>query len=241
MQDRHITYTMPYRVLRAAPLLALLDKSGHPTWPERTDVCCWHCCHPFDNVPATLPVKYKEGRGFLVKGIFCSFACAKAHNLESACSLKEVRNTWLFHMTFKLWKANPAVAKGSFPGIRAAPPRTFLKMFGGDMTIEEFRNPDPVELHRLLDPPFTMEVIQQVHCVYAINERERSMKKNSVSREPTVREGGDRSAKKDAEPQRLSLKRSRASSDPKNSLDKFLGIKRTASRAPTVPIASVKK
>eukprot|EP00899_Mesostigma_viride_P001369 jgi/Mesvir1/11232/Mv22596-RA.1 len=142
-------------------------------------------------------------------------------------------------MTFKLWKANPKVSGASFPGIRAAPPRTFLKMFGGDMTIEEFRNPDPVELHRLLDPPFSMEVIQQVHCVYAINEKDRSMKRSAIVREPTVREVDPK--RRESDPPKLALKRSRATADPKNSLDKFLGIKRTKSRVPTVAMGDVKK
>eukprot|EP00899_Mesostigma_viride_P005172 jgi/Mesvir1/14656/Mv05324-RA.1 len=159
---------------------------------------------------------------------------------------RELRNAWLFSMLMQLWRADPARAKGSFPGVRAAPPRTCLKMFGGDMTIEEFRGVDPFELHRILDPPFSMDVIQQVHCVYAINEKSRSTKRDAVVREPTVRDPADSKKRRDAEQAKLALKRPRPSSNPKHSLDKFLThpakrpVTAAGARAPTVAVPPLK-
>eukprot|EP00899_Mesostigma_viride_P000412 jgi/Mesvir1/10371/Mv10571-RA.1 len=229
-----VSYSAPYKVLRAAPLRALLEKGRRDAWPERTDVCCWHCCHPFDGVPAALPVGYKQGKGFLVKGVFCSFACAKSYNMDASGAQRELRNMWLFDMMLKLWRSNPDRRRHSFKGVRPAPPRTCLKMFGGDMTIEEFRGADPLELHRLLDPPFSMDVIQQVHCVYAINEKARTTKRDAVVREPTVRDPAESKKRRDAEQAKLTLKRPRPSANPRHSLDKFLS--KGGAKAPTVPI-----
>eukprot|EP00899_Mesostigma_viride_P027318 jgi/Mesvir1/7771/Mv11714-RA.1 len=136
-------------------------------------------------------------------------------------------------MTLRLWRMNKNRPQGSFPGVKPAPPRMALKMFGGDMTIEEFRNTNPLETHALLNPPFSMEVIQQVHCVYDINERDRTMRRDPVRRENPSTFVGDSRADEDRKRKKgesgaLALKRGKPSSDPKNSLDKFLGIKRTA-------------
>ena len=49
-------------------------------WIDKTDVCCWWCCHKFDSIPVGLPVDYNAKlRKFRVKGVFCSFACMLAN------------------------------------------------------------------------------------------------------------------------------------------------------------------
>ena len=121
-------------------------------WPASTDQWCWHCCHPFEGQPLPLPIKYDDRMdAFHVMGTFCSWACMKTHNWESPSYMKSVvvNNITLFHKR----------CTGALRPIRSAPPRQALKVFGGMMTIDEFRAaadspthytvvPDNVIVHR---------------------------------------------------------------------------------------------
>ena len=115
-------------------------------WPQRTDTWCWWCCHPFDGSPLPLPFKYDSRRDvFHVMGTFCSWACMKAYNSDSASYLKNVTatNITLFHKR----------CTGRLAGVHPAPPRITLKVFGGTMTIDEFRAASAHDsTYRLLPP-----------------------------------------------------------------------------------------
>lgn len=101
------------------------------TWPTHTDVCCWHCCHPFEGPPVPLPTSYDSRLdAFGVVGTFCSFSCAKAYNYDS-----NKTHVATMHLITLLRKR----ATGVVGGIVPAPPRRMLQMFGGPMSIEEFR------------------------------------------------------------------------------------------------------
>lgn len=106
--------------------------------PDKTDVWCWWCCHPFDGVPRFMPTKYDEQRQrYKVTGNFCSWGCAKAFMLYDSSYV--LRNS-LSMLTSLIRKIN-----GSYYNFPTAPPRSALKVFGGTMTIEEFRNRDKNE------------------------------------------------------------------------------------------------
>jgi hypothetical protein len=61
----------------------LYDFIHNKEWLHKTDVCCWWCCHDFNTVPLGLPLEYKKKiNKFLVKGVFCSFACMLSYNNE---------------------------------------------------------------------------------------------------------------------------------------------------------------
>lgn len=114
------------------------EDRGRPTWPVKTDVCCWWCCHTFDTVPIPLPIEYESRtREYKVHGTFCSWSCAKAYNIAS-------NNPHWGHRSFLLYmlylKNNPGMdASSKLKGIVVAPARTTLKMFGGGLSIKRFR------------------------------------------------------------------------------------------------------
>ena len=111
----------------------LLREFHTETWPLHTDVCCWWCCHPCNTRPIGLPVKQVKDV-FIVKGCFCSFSCALAyaHGRSNSELLKEKPLLLYMHkiLTGGNMTANP---------LQRAPQRELLQMFGGPMTIEEFR------------------------------------------------------------------------------------------------------
>jgi len=110
----------------------MYDFVHNEKWLETTDVCCWWCCHSFDSVPIGLPMDY-NGK-FRVKGVFCSFSCMIAYKNEKHLYSKD-------HLIKFLYKRlTGTMLKDSLFILKPAPPRCSLKMFGGELSIEEFRN-----------------------------------------------------------------------------------------------------
>lgn len=120
-------------------------------------ICCWWCCHTFNEIPIKLPITY-ENQQFQAYGHFCSYNCACSY-LFNAPEYQDKR--WsiysLLHLMFK------QTNNGKVIKIRSAPPRQDLKMFGGSLSIEQFRkcNLNHDKEFKLLIPPMTM-VIPQV-------------------------------------------------------------------------------
>jgi hypothetical protein len=109
-------------------------------WPEKCDVCCWWCCHTFENSPCTLPVKYDSARKrFTFVGLFCSWNCVKSYNYEKNDHLKYERAGLITLLIQQMYGINKAI------NIKAAPPRQTLKMFGGYLDIDTFRDPTNVD------------------------------------------------------------------------------------------------
>ncbi len=100
-------------------------------WLESTDISCWWCCHQFECVPVGVPVDFKNHK-FRVKGVFCSFACAHAYMRDQRMVGKE----YLLNNLYK--KVTGEILNGR--DIPCAPPRCCLKMFGGELSIQDFRN-----------------------------------------------------------------------------------------------------
>jgi len=94
---------------------------------------CWWCIHPFDNIALHAPYKYDDRRRtFLTTGHFCSWECVKAYLLD-----KGGPRSGEFQMYLALMKLR---ALGKNVVTKAAPKRLTLKLFGGPLTIEEFRS-----------------------------------------------------------------------------------------------------
>ncbi len=98
---------------------------------------CWWCCHPIEGEPLNLPYKYDEKcRTFHTMGYFCSWPCMKSYNLETNnYKMYEVQQNITFMRK---------LVYGQTTALRCAPKRQALKVFGGTMSIEDFRaNKDP--------------------------------------------------------------------------------------------------
>jgi hypothetical protein len=105
------------------------------SWPETSDIHCWWCCHKFTCCPCTLPTKYDQLRKrFTFTGIFCSWNCVKAYNFEKGDHLKYQRSELITLLIKQMYGITKSL------GIKPAPPRQCLKIFGGYLTIDEFRN-----------------------------------------------------------------------------------------------------
>jgi hypothetical protein len=103
-------------------------------YPSSTGVWCHHCAHPFDGIPVMLPtMRCAVSKRFEVHGVFCSFNCAK----RRAIDMNKPRSLEICALVSDFYKCIIGVRER----VIAAPPKIALKVFGGTMTIEEFRSP----------------------------------------------------------------------------------------------------
>ena len=112
-------------------LYEFINSNNEKSWPETTNIYCWWCCHPFSCMPCALPEYYRKDK-FYVCGCFCSFNCTASYNFSKNDDDMWERYSLLNLMYKKLYNEK-------FIKINLAPPREILKIFGGYMTIEEFR------------------------------------------------------------------------------------------------------
>lgn len=107
------------------------QKNKNNEWPMNTSICCYWCCHKFDNAPFGIPVGYNNGQ-FEVFGCFCSLECASAFNFKGNDSIDEV---WERYNLINLLSRKLGHGKM----VKPAPDKMTLKMFGGFMDIDAFR------------------------------------------------------------------------------------------------------
>lgn len=116
-------------------------------WPEKVDIACLHCCETFDTVPVPVVRHYDELKNiYYVYGIFCLVNCAKSYLIEHETSLSMMRLMYFNHMCRNVFNIHGP--------IRPAYPRIRLKRFGGDKTIDEFRQNANKITSKIIEPPF---------------------------------------------------------------------------------------
>jgi hypothetical protein len=139
----------------------VLEEFTEKVWLNKTDICCWWCCHKFNTVPIGFPIHY-DLKKFRVKGIYCSFACMIANNE------KNIKNKTLINLMYKKLTGITLGNKEKYEkmlesnfgkncgheekeyiesllnlmdtSLEPALDRATLKIFGGKLSIEEFRN-----------------------------------------------------------------------------------------------------
>lgn len=122
------------------------------SWPRSTDKLCHQCCHSFDGVPVPLPEFHDPRKNtYYCRGNFCSWQCAKAYNLyQTNFHGKGNRCMYIAILAHQLW-VKSARENGKIDGfhcrlktyafqkIDPAPPRESLQIFGGPLSIEDYR------------------------------------------------------------------------------------------------------
>jgi len=96
---------------------------------------CFWCCHTFNWVACVLPISYDVYNNiYSCEGNFCSPECALAHlyaDNKIPDSSKWNRHALLNHMYSDLYKTR---------SLSPAPPRSLLRLFGGQLDIEQYRD-----------------------------------------------------------------------------------------------------
>jgi hypothetical protein len=116
---------------RADLMVQFRESKKTETLPDSTDIACFWCTHTFDWTPCIIPEREVNGI-YSVYGNFCCPQCAVAYLLQETL---DPHSRWerlaLLHRIYE-----PEGRGRIFP----APTRQSLKVFGGPLTIESFRN-----------------------------------------------------------------------------------------------------
>lgn len=112
------------------------DSNRYKKLPEKTEVACFWCCHSFNSHPVAIPSHILD-EVWHMYGNFCSPECATAYLFKERI---DSHVQWeRYALLNSLYSEDANVASGSSTGVRPAPPREVLRMFGGSMDISEFR------------------------------------------------------------------------------------------------------
>ena len=94
---------------------------------------CFWCCHTIESIVYSMPYNYDiVNDSYFVFGSFCSLQCANAYNFSVHGSSDKVWeiNSWIQMLGKRYGISNT---------IRPAPSKYLLKMFGGNLSIDDFR------------------------------------------------------------------------------------------------------
>lgn len=113
-------------------LKSVLDKVVADRYGPQT--CCFWCCHKFNWSPVYIPISYDAYKHlYTCEGHFCSPECALAHIYADNRISDSTR--WNRHSLLRNLYAEVYQNRYLSP----APPRTLLRMFGGPLDIEQYR------------------------------------------------------------------------------------------------------
>lgn len=113
------------------------DSNRYQKLPEKTETACFWCCHSFTSCPCAIPSHILD-EVWYVYGNFCSPECATAYLFKERI---DGQVQWeRYALLNSLYAGDANVPAGSSRGIRPAPPREVLRMFGGSMDITEYRS-----------------------------------------------------------------------------------------------------
>ena len=129
-------------------LFNILSDFNKESYPNKTNVLCYHCCHKFTTQPVSMPFLHEKNR-FYVKYVFCGWECMKTYN--------SVINSSTMNNNFSLIQKMYTEITGKTDSISFAPHKCMLKDFGGNMTIKEFRNGNKNISYNLIEFPITVE------------------------------------------------------------------------------------
>ena len=122
--------SIDYYNLKSTLLIQFKDSSDIRAIPSQSDSACYWCCHTFTHRPVVLPIR-DTGDYLIVTGNFCSPECATAYLFDMR---QDSHTRW--EQLALLHRVYSDSCQGK---IHPAPPRTSLSLFGGPLSIQEYR------------------------------------------------------------------------------------------------------
>jgi hypothetical protein len=138
VQEVHNSKVFPTQLEKAFDYSVLKNMTLpelHGQHAIKVDTYCWWCCHPFDSCPVYLPIKHDYNRSthkefFRVKGCFCSYNCALAYGIKAGYTGVKALLVLMRKLLDGIEMTEP---------LSPAPAKEVLTIFGGPVSIEEFR------------------------------------------------------------------------------------------------------
>ena len=126
-----VVETTDYYRIKGTLLVQFQNSSDVYTLPEKSDAACFWCCHTFNNRPVILPIR-DTGEYIVVMGNFCSPECSTAYLFDMR---QDAHTRW--EQLALLYRIYGEVCQGK---IHPSPSRTVLQLFGGNMSIQDYRS-----------------------------------------------------------------------------------------------------
>lgn len=124
------TEEIDYYNLKGTMLVQYKNSSDVKQIPTKSDAACMWCCHIFTHRPVILPIR-DTGEYIEVMGNFCSPECAVAYLFD----IRQDSHTRWEQLSL-LYRIYGQRCNGN---IHPAPARTVLSLFGGVLSIDEYR------------------------------------------------------------------------------------------------------
>lgn len=124
------TEEIDYYNLKGTMLVQFKASSEIKQIPMKSDAACFWCCHSFTRRPVILPIR-DTGEYIEVMGNFCSPECAAAYLFD----IRQDSHTRWEQLSL-LYRIYGSCCNGN---IHPAPSRMTLRLFGGSLSIEEYR------------------------------------------------------------------------------------------------------
>lgn len=130
------------------------DANRRNEWIKSTSIWCKWCVHPFTGPPVAIP-KWYINKTFFVSGCYCSYSCAARH-LFSRGDINE-NDKWNYYNLLHLLRKKILNTDETIR-IKLAPPQDTLQVFGGHLSIDDFRNitketNNHHKIYNILEPP----------------------------------------------------------------------------------------
>ena len=119
-----------YYTLKSTLLFQYKESSELKKIPENCNAACFWCCHSFTHRPVILPIR-DTGEYLQVMGNFCSPECATSYLFDIR---QDSHTRW--EQQSLLYRLYGHACNNK---IHPAPPRSVLTLFGGNLSIQEYR------------------------------------------------------------------------------------------------------
>jgi hypothetical protein len=142
------------KIKLVSALCEFADANRRKEWIKNTSIWCRWCVHPFSGPPISIPKCYIN-KTFFVSGCYCSYNCAAKH-LFYRGDINDT-NKWSYYNLLHLLRKQ-ILGIDETTRIKLAPPQDTLKIFGGHLSIEDFRNATSDDckynkLYNIIEPP----------------------------------------------------------------------------------------
>jgi hypothetical protein len=117
--------------LKSILLIQYKESAEIKNIPPSSDAACFWCCHTFSNRPVVLPIR-DTGEHLIVHGNFCCPECACAYLFDIR---QDSHTRW--EQLALLYRVYGEACQGK---IHPSPAKQVLRLFGGNLSIQEYRN-----------------------------------------------------------------------------------------------------
>jgi hypothetical protein len=209
--DYNLDYNFGEKVIKNNIKFFQIDNQKK-IWDKKTNVACFWDCHQFDTIPIGIPERYINNK-YYVSGCFCSINCALAYLIkENPIDIWE-KMSLLKKMYYDITNNEENLFIPAFP-------RETLKLFGGSLGINQYRNKHLVLKHEyIVYQPFIESVENNIERKDKYNQYE--LNKYNFNTQKSIQTLGK-------------LKRSKPLKKEKTNLEDLMDLKTTIKKKPDI-------